>query len=103
MRMTSDELRTYVETVFRRQNEAATELAFALESADFGSAQYVEIEAAESRLLDACAGLNEIASRRQSGQATRKLRAARAARESPNCERAAVTTEQFLAAITEDD
>lgn len=96
MRMRSDEFRTYVESVFRRQNEVATELAFALEATDFGSAQYVELESAESALLDACAWLNETAARRQSGQATQRLRAAREARNTPACERAAAATEQLL-------
>jgi hypothetical protein len=84
------EFADYVESVFRLQNEAATELAFALESAEFESALYLRLESAEETLLAACDGLNELASRRQRGEEDRNLGALREARNAPDCERAAL-------------
>ena len=54
MSMRSAAFASYVEAVFRRQNEVATELAFALDAAPFDSARYRQLEAAETALLDAC-------------------------------------------------
>jgi hypothetical protein len=98
MSMRSAAFASYVEAVFRRQNEVATELAFALDSAPFDSARYRQLEAAEAALLDACDGLNLIAERRRDGEGAGGLRAARAARKAPECERAALSAAGVLAA-----
>jgi len=89
---------SYVEAVFRRQNEVATGLAFALDAEPFDSARYRRLEAAESALLDACDGLNVIAERRRDGEGAGGLKAARAARKAPECERAALSAAGMLTA-----
>ena len=61
-------------------------LAFALEDAPENAA----LLAAEDAVLDACAGLNDIAVRRQRGEGIRPLRDARTARAVPECEADAV-------------
>ena len=96
LRVGSDAFADYVESVFRRQNALATELAFAMEREHFDSPHYVELESAELAMLEACAGLNEIAAGRQSRRETGRLRALRAARRAPDCERAALAAEALL-------
>jgi hypothetical protein len=84
LRLTSDEFRGYVERVFREQNRLADELAFALEGpADERTAS---LAAAETELLEACAGINEIATARRDGRRLSALARLRAARSAPKCE-----------------
>jgi hypothetical protein len=83
----SSEFRAYVEAVFREQNRVATDLAFALESAD--AATQVEMENAERELIAACEALNEIATERRAGRELSRQRQVDAARSAPQCERAA--------------
>ncbi len=83
----SEAFAAYVEEVFREQNRAATSLAFALEdSADV--VRLDALEAAEETLLDACAGLNALATTRRDGGRAGAVRGLSAAREAPRCERA---------------
>jgi len=84
--LASAEFRAYVERVFREQNRVADELAFALES---GGAGATELEEAEQGLLDACAGLNELATARRDERRLGLAQRAEAARGVPDCERAA--------------
>jgi hypothetical protein len=90
LRPTSAEFRAYVERVFREQNRVADELAFALEGpgADqpLRAVDGTELAAAEQRLLDACAGLNELATTRRDGQRFGLRRGLNAARTVTECE-----------------
>jgi hypothetical protein len=79
----SDEFRAYVERVFREQNRVADELAFALEVPGLDG---TELGAAEQRLLDACAGVNELATARRDQRRLGMRRSASAARTVPQCE-----------------
>lgn len=83
--VTSAEFREYVERVFREQNRVADEVAFALEAP--GSPP--ELAAAEQELLEACAGVNELATARRDRRSLGVRKSARAARTVPDCERAA--------------
>lgn len=85
LRLTSAEFRAYVERVFREQNSAATELAFAIEDDDSSSA---ELALAEESLLAACAGLNRLATARRDQLRLGPGERASAAREAPRCEAA---------------
>lgn len=96
--MASDEFPAYVEEVFRRQNAVASNLAFAMELESQDSARYRALESAELDLLDACAGLNDLANERRNGGTPRGLSAARRVRGAADCERAAARAEQVLAA-----
>jgi hypothetical protein len=88
----SPEFRAYVERVFREQNGVADELAFALEAAPARP----EASAAEQALLEACAGVNELAtSRRDERQLGLQQRLA-AARSAPDCERATLSAAALL-------
>jgi len=84
----SDAFADYVETVFRRQNELASDLAFALDEADPDGPRYRELEAIEIELETACRSLNEMARQRRAGEAVGGLSALRRARQAPDCERA---------------
>ena len=89
MGLRSDSFADYVETVFRRQNEVASDLATELDSADPASARYAELDAAELDLLDACLGVNQLAARQRDGDSPGGLKALKLARQTPDCERAA--------------
>jgi len=88
MRPSSDAFSAYVEDVFRRQNDIATGLLFALDTADPDSERFIELEDAELELSTACLGLNEMARRRRDGEPIRHLGALKRARQAPECERA---------------
>ena len=81
--LTSDEFRVYVERVFREQNRVADELAFALEAP---GGQRGELAAAEQRLLEACAGVNELATARRDELRLGMRRSLSAAKTVPQCE-----------------
>ena len=76
-RLRPREFRAYVERVFREQNRVADELAFALEAP---GAERAELGAAEQRLLDACAGVNELATARRDERRLGLRRSSSAAR-----------------------
>ncbi len=92
--LTSPEFRTYVERVFREQNRLADELAFAAEDGKGGAA----ITAAEDALLEACAGVNELATSRRDERRLGIKRSAAAARSVPQCETASRAAVAALAA-----
>jgi hypothetical protein len=92
--LTSPEFRTYVERVFREQNRLADEIAFAVEDGKAGTA----IAAAEDALLEACAGVNELATSRRDEQRLGIKRSAAAARSVPQCEAASRAAVAALAA-----
>lgn len=96
LRMTSAEYRAYVERVFRAQNRVASDLAFALEEAPDEPAE-LAILAAEARLLEECASLNEIATRRRDDERAGLRRGAAAGRAAPRCEDATRDAEAVLA------
>jgi hypothetical protein len=98
LRLSSPDFPAYAERVFRAQNRVATDLAFALEAPELEPADTMALEAAEQTLLDACAGLNEVATERRDGQAAGRVRAARAARRVPDCERATAEATTAIAA-----
>ena len=89
MGLRSDEFADYVESVFRRQNEVASELALEIESRDQDSERYELLDAAELDLLNACVGINELAARQRDGDPLGGLKALKRARQAPECERAA--------------
>ncbi|MGD8324092.1 MAG: hypothetical protein PVF50_06970 [Gammaproteobacteria bacterium] len=93
MRPGSAAFTAYAERVFRLQNQVLDALAFALEA----QPDEMTLIAAEDSVLRACAGLNEIAVRRQRGAAARVLRDARTARRIPECEAAAIAAADRLA------
>jgi hypothetical protein len=84
LKLTSDEFRGYVERVFRAQNQTADELAFALEAS--GGAR-AELVMAEQQLLEACSGVNELATARRDERRLGMRRSVNAARTVPQCER----------------
>ena len=93
LKLRSAEFRDYVERVFREQNRIADALAFALEvqgSPDAGLA------AAEQQLLEACAGVNELATARRDQRRLGLRSSVRAAKSVPDCERAALAAEARL-------
>ncbi|HEX6996639.1 MAG TPA: hypothetical protein VF322_00760 [Gammaproteobacteria bacterium] len=90
LEVASDEFRDYAERVFREQNRVATDLAFAIEDAQTrGSDAPEALLRAEERLLEACAGLNELAARRRDQRRVGARRGLAAARQAPECEAAA--------------
>jgi hypothetical protein len=93
--LTSPAFRAYVERVFREQNRLADELAFAIEA---GSA-VASATAAEQLLLEACAGVNELATARRDGTRLGVERSADAARSVPQCEAASRAAEAALAGM----
>lgn len=99
--MGSKAFRAYVESVFRGQNEVATELTFAFEDEGLSDADYAALESAEAELLHACEGLNEIAAARRDRAAFGKLEAAKAARRAPECELATRDARNALASVRE--
>jgi hypothetical protein len=96
MRPGSDAFSNYVEAVFRRQNEIATELTLALDDEDPKSDRYVLLEDAELELLTACQGLNQLATRRRNGEAVGGAGALKRARQAPECERATASAAALL-------
>lgn len=97
LRISSDRFAMYAERVFREQNRVASMLAFALADAeDTDGPAPRALADAEDDLLDACAGLNEVAARRRDGERPGVLRGWRAAREAPGCERATAAAEAAL-------
>jgi hypothetical protein len=101
MALGSSEFRDYGERVFREQNQAASELAFALEeSANQDAARsdtLRSLSAAEETLLAACAGLNELATSRRDERRVGLRRSAALARKTPECERATLAARDVLA------
>jgi hypothetical protein len=87
MGLKSDEFADYVESVFRRQNEIASELALEIESEDPDSERYGVLDAAELELLNACVGINELAARQRDGDPLGGFKALKRARQAPECER----------------
>jgi hypothetical protein len=93
--LTSEEFRSYVERVFREQNRVADDLAFALEAP---GAEPNDLAAAEQRLLEACAGVNELATARRDEQRLGMRRSLGAARTVPQCEAVTRSVAESLAA-----
>jgi hypothetical protein len=88
LRPGSDAFSDYVESVFRRQNEIATELALALDDETIETERYEALEEAELELLRACRSLNELAEAQRDGESPRGIGALKRARQAPECERA---------------
>ena len=95
--VTSDRFRTYAEDVFRRPNQVATELAFALGDIDPDDAAFDELASAEDELLAQCEGLNEVAAAARDGETLGTGTRLDAARKAPDCERATDTAADVLA------
>lgn len=100
--LTSEAFRTYVESVFRKQNAVATDLTFALEDEGLSEADSAVLESAEAALLAACEGLNELAAERRDGEKPGGIRAAKAARQAPQCELAARNARAALDLVGEE-
>jgi hypothetical protein len=100
MGLKSDDFAAYVETVFRRQNEMASELALAIEAEDPDSERYAALDAVELALLDACLGINELAARQRDGEPLRGLKALARAKAAPACERATTAAKNILVSDT---
>jgi hypothetical protein len=83
LRLASSEFSEYVERVFREQNGVANDAAFALEAP---GAERAELAAAEQRLLEACAGVNELATARRDQRRLNLRDSLSAARTVPDCE-----------------
>jgi hypothetical protein len=96
LKLTSEEFRTYVERVFREQNGVADDLAFALEAP---GAERSDLAAAEQRLLEACAGVNELATARRDELRLGMRRSLTAARTVPQCEAVTRSVAEAVAAI----
>jgi hypothetical protein len=91
--LASPGFRAYVERVFREQNRVATEVAFALEA----PGEQPQLAAGEQRLLEACAGVNELATARRDERRLGTRRSLEAARTVPTCEE---TTRAVAALLT---
>ena len=89
----SPEFRSYVDTVFREQNRLGDELAFALDDA---ATEQPQLAAAEQTLLEACAGLNELAAAQRDQKQLSVSRRLALAKSVPGCERAAAAVAQVL-------
>jgi hypothetical protein len=96
LRPGSEAFADYVESVFRRQNEVATELALAIDDEVPGSDRFAALEDAELGLLLACRTLNELAEARREGESPGGLSALRRARVAPDCERATERADALL-------
>jgi hypothetical protein len=96
--LTSPDFRAYVERVFRRQNQVATDVELALEDVPAGGTEPAGLAAADERLQSACAGVNELATARRDGVKLGLRHQLRAAKTVPQCERAAETAADALRA-----
>lgn len=96
MPLKSDDFADYVEAVFRRQNEVAAELAFAIDDEGFGTERLSLLENAESELTDACRGLNQLSEERDDGETIGGLSGLKRARSAPDCERATEEVSELL-------
>ena len=88
----SDEFAAYAQEVFRLQNVVLDALSFELDERP----DETFLLLAEERVLEACAGLNEVAVRRRDREAVRALRGLRVARWVPECESAASQAADLL-------
>ncbi|MEE8248635.1 MAG: hypothetical protein V3R59_00245 [Gammaproteobacteria bacterium] len=95
--LNSSEVREYVERVFREQNQAATALAFAQD--DASGTRYETLLKLEDVLLEACAGLNELAAARRDDRALGLRQQARMAATAPSCESTTRRTRETLDAL----
>lgn len=95
--VTSEPFRAYAERVFRAQNAALSELAFALDEPGLARDDQDRLEAVESGLIAACGPLNEMAVRRRDEQSGGVGQSLRAARSVPDCERAVAAAIEALA------
>ncbi len=95
--LNSSEVREYVERVFREQNQAATALAFAQD--DASGTRYETLLELEDVLLEACAGLNELAAARRDDRALGLRQQARMAATAPSCESTTRRTREALDAL----
>jgi hypothetical protein len=87
--LSSPEFRAYAETVFRRQNEVGTELGLAIDDrAATAGTEPAALDAAEDRLLAACAALNAMAAARRDDRPVTLSQRLESARSVPDCERA---------------
>lgn len=98
MPLRSDRFANYVEDVFRRQNEVAAELAFAIDESAEDDARFATLEDAELTLMSACRGLNQLARTQRAGESPGGLGALKRARGAPACEDA---TAQAAALLSE--
>ena len=96
MRLRDPQFAEYVEATFRLQNEVASALALAFDTAPEGSARYEALDRAEAQLLTACDGLNALAVADRGARQRRGLRALRVAKSAPECERAALSARAVL-------
>ena len=94
--LTSEEFASYMEEVFREQNELLTEIAFVFDRDDVSDIDRGALEAAEESLLAACELLNDVAAARRDGQDPGRISESRAARGAPSCERAALQARAVL-------
>lgn len=94
--ISSDAFRSYAETVFRRQNAALSELAFALDGSELAPEQISALEAVEADLIGTCAALNELAIRRRDNRDVGVRGQLDAARSVPDCERVVIAAERLL-------
>ena len=88
MGLRSDAFAGYIETVFRRQNEVATDLLTELDNEDPESDRFQSLDAADYELQIACREMNSLARANRDGELDRGLAALRQARTAPECERA---------------
>jgi hypothetical protein len=96
--LTSPDFRAYVERVFRRQNQVATDVELALEDLPAGEPSAKTLQAADDGLQSACAGVNELATARRDAVKLGLRRQAAAARTVPQCEAAAQSAAAALQA-----
>lgn len=96
-RVGSAGFRSYVEQVFRDQNETADALAFALEDLDPAQADAAAaLDGAETSILAACRELNRLAVSRRDGVKMGARDSLAAARTAPDCERASRAARRVL-------
>ncbi len=95
--LASSEFRAYVERVFRDQNKVSSDLGLVVDDATAsGGSAPPELTAAEDALLEACAGVNELATSRRDQEDLGVRKSASAARSAPDCERATRAAQMML-------
>ena len=99
-RVGSAAFRSYLEQVFRLQNQTVDELAFAQEDLILSRADTaIALSEAEARLLKACSELNRLAVSRRDQTPMGRAESLVAARSVAECERASHAGQEILRAL----
>ena len=95
IRANSEEFQEYIESVFRRQNAVSVRLMWAIDG-DESEEVLQELERIESRLLDVCRPLNDVAIARRRHRSIDFDQKRELIQAAPQCERVTAQTESAL-------